>query len=89
MDSVQLLRSTSRDPDFLVKYILHGHACEFIAATAKVMAQAPSSSGWDSTSSIRGPLPIAIILWNDLPDLAVAFYCIDIKLSDRRFSLGG
>jgi hypothetical protein len=28
-------------------------------------------------------------LWNDLPDLAVAFYCVAIKLPDRLFSLGG
>ncbi len=34
-------------------------------------------------------LPITIILQNDLPDLAVAFYCIDIKLPDRFYSLGG
>ena len=35
------------------------------------------------------PLPILIFLWNDLPDLAVAFYCVVIKLPDRLFSLGG
>ena len=29
------------------------------------------------------------VLWNDLPDLAVAFYCVAIKLPDRLFSLWG
>lgn len=35
------------------------------------------------------PLTFAIVLPNDLPDLAVAFYCIDVKLPDRLYGLGG
>ncbi len=43
---------------------------------------------------VKGPsfhpgIPVTIILQNDLPDLAAAFYCIDIKFPDRLYSLGG
>lgn len=35
------------------------------------------------------PMPFAIVLPNNLPDLAAAFYCIDVKLPDRLYGLGG
>ena len=45
-------------------------------------------SGTVMKSSVTFPRHF-MILWNDLPDLAVAFYCVDIKLPDRLYSLGG
>lgn len=37
----------------------------------------------------RYPYPVTTILQNDFPDLAAAFYCIDIKFPDRLYGFGG
>ncbi len=37
----------------------------------------------------RYPYPVTTILQNDFPDLAAAFYCIDIKFPDRLYGFRG